>query len=69
MQRVLLSLLALGLPPLAAWLARRAPAPSLAVLVVWAAGLLVFFGFMSGPGALLVLLAIALAWREIWRRR
>jgi len=69
MERVLLSLLALGLPPLAAWLAQRTPAPSLAVLAVWAVGLLVFFGLMSGPGALLMLLASALAWREIWRRR
>jgi len=67
MGRVLLSLVALVLPPLAVWLTRRAPA--LAVLAVWAAGLVVFFGFMSGPGALIMLLASALAWREIWRRR
>jgi hypothetical protein len=35
---------------------------------VWAVGLAVFFGFMAGPGFLVILLAVALALWAVWRR-
>ena len=68
MTRLALTLLAFVLPPAAAWLGRRGTGWAVAVLAVWVAGLVVFFGFMAGPGFLLVLLAVALALMSVWRR-
>jgi hypothetical protein len=62
-----LSLLAVILPPLAAMRGARGRA-WIVILAVWAVGLAVFFGFMAGPGFLVILLAVALALWAVWRR-
>ena len=68
MIRLALTLLALVVPPAAAWLGARGPAWAAVVLAVWVVGLVVFFGLMAGPGFLLVLLAVVLALMSVWRR-